>query len=279
MDGEAALAGWRRVVKAVHEAGGRIFCQLWHVGLQVSGGPAPADGLEPVGPSMTTAEIERVMEAYGKAAANAQSVGFDGLELHGAHGYLIDQFFWSQTNSRTDAYGGDLVRRTRFAAEAIAQVRRSVGPAFPVGLRISQWKIADYGAKLVETPGELEQFLTPLTAAGLDFFHCSTRRYWDAEFEGSPLGLAGWTRKLTGKPVIAVGSVTLGADVMETFRTVDRAAVTGIDDLLERMSRDEFDLVAVGRSLLANPDWANIVRRGAMGELLPFTRDVLAQLV
>ncbi len=278
--GEAALAGWRRVVEGVHEAGGRIFSQLWHLGMQVSSGPAPVEGgPQPVGPSMSLDQIREAIEAYAQGAANAQAAGFDGVELHGAHGYLIDQFFWEQTNSRTDAYGGDLARRTRFAADAIRETRRRVGPEFPVCLRISQWKISDYDNKLARSPEELAQFLEPLVNAGVDIFHCSTRRFWDAEFAGSPLGFAGWVKKLTGKPVIAVGSVTLGADLMQTFAPGGQAAVTGIDDLLERMARGEFDLIAVGRALLANPEWPRIVRRGAIEELRPFSRAVLETLV
>src|SRR6185312_6577112 len=144
--------GWTRVVHAVHAAGGHIFSQIWHVGLQASSGPPPAAGAHPVGPSgqyaMTRDRIEAAVEAYAQAAQSAQEAGFDGVELHGAHGYLIDQFFWEKTNQRTDGYGGNLVARTRFAAEAIRQVRRRVGPDFPVALRISQWKIGDYDAKL-----------------------------------------------------------------------------------------------------------------------------------
>jgi 2,4-dienoyl-CoA reductase-like NADH-dependent reductase (Old Yellow Enzyme family) len=192
---------------------------------------------------------------------------------------LIDQFFWEGTNQRTDRYGGDLVRRTRFAVEVIEEIRRKVSPDFPVCLRFSQWKLQDYSAKLARTPEELERFLEPLSAAGVDIFHCSQRRFWETEFEGSPLNLAGWTKKLTGKPSITVGSVTLNQEFTTSFRNPDTAMVTGIDELLERMDRGEFDLVAVGRSLIVNPDWAAIVQRGAMEELQPYQRDVLQRLV
>jgi 2,4-dienoyl-CoA reductase-like NADH-dependent reductase (Old Yellow Enzyme family) len=278
LSGGAALEGWRRVVREVHGAGGRIFAQIWHVGLQVSGGPGPPGDFVLASPTMAGAEIEAVVEAYADAARNAQAAGFDGVEIHGAHGYLIDQFFWDKTNRRDDRYGGDLVRRTRFASEVIAAIRRAAGPEYPISFRFSQWKIGDYEAKLAESPAELELFLAPLVAAGVDVFHCSTRRFGDPEFAGSALGLAGWTRKLTGKPVIAVGSVSLDADVMTTFGPQGQAGARGIDDLLERMDRAEFDLIAVGRALLANPDWAGIVRRGAFDELQPFRRESLTNL-
>jgi 2,4-dienoyl-CoA reductase-like NADH-dependent reductase (Old Yellow Enzyme family) len=125
----------------------------------------------------------------------------------------------------------------------------------------------------------LESFLAPLAAAGVDLFHCSQRRFWEAEFEGSSLNLAGWTKKLTGKPTITVGSITLNEEFTQSFRSAETVTVTGIDELLERLEREEFDLVAIGRSLIVNPSWPALVRRGAVDELSPYQRDVLAQLV
>jgi 2,4-dienoyl-CoA reductase-like NADH-dependent reductase (Old Yellow Enzyme family) len=278
--GAQALAGWRHVVEEVHAAGGRIFPQLWHVGMVVSPGQELKPGVQPVGPeNLTQADINRLIDAYAAAALAARELGFDGVELHAAHGYLIDQFFCGVTNRRTDQYGGDLVARTRFAVEIIAEVRRRVGPDFPLVLRYSQWKIRDFDAKLAATPEELDRFLGPLTDAGVDAFHCSTRRFWEPEFAGSDLNLAGWTKKLTGKPAITVGSVTLNEDLMTSFGTTQTASVTGLDNLLERLERDEFDLVAIGRSLIVNPAWPGIVRRGLLNELLPFNRAVLSELV
>jgi 2,4-dienoyl-CoA reductase-like NADH-dependent reductase (Old Yellow Enzyme family) len=286
--GEESLAGWKRVVEEVHAAGGKIFPQLWHVGIVAK--PDRTYNPATVGPSglakadkkvtepMTQQDIDDVVRAFGEAAASAERLGFDGLEIHGAHGYLLDQFFWEVTNRRTDGYGGDLVARTRFAVEIIREIRRNVSPEFVVCLRFSQWKLQDYNARLAQTPEELERFLAPLTAAGVDIFHCSQRRYWEPEFEGSSLNLAGWTKKLTGKPTITVGSVTLNEEFTKSFVSTDTAGATGLDELLERMEKNEFDLVAVGRSLIVNPDWAAKVQRGNVDALLPFQRDVLAQL-
>ncbi len=277
--GEQALAGWRHVAEQVHQARGRIFPQLWHVGMLVSPGQQPGEGIHPIGPStMAQSDIDTVIEGFANAARSAKELGFDGVELHGAHGYLIDQFFWENTNRRTDQYGGDLVSRTRFAVEIIQAVRNRVGPNFPLVLRWSQWKLQDFEARLARNPEELERFLRPLVDAGVDAFHCSTRRFWEPEFTGSDLNLAGWTKKLTGKPAITVGSVTLNLDMMTSFGTADTADVTNIDNLLERLDRDEFDLVAIGRSLIVNPDWPGIVRRGALSELRPFNRAVMGEL-
>jgi len=191
------------------------------------------------------------------------------VELHGAHGYLLDQFLWAGTNRRTDAFGGDPVRRTRFAVEIVAAVREAVSPGFPVLFRYSQWKQDAYDARLAETPEELEAILAPLAAAGVDAFHASTRRYWLPEFEGSDLNLAGWTKKITGKPTITVGSVGLDGDFLQAFAG-EGSSVQGLDNLLERLERDEFDLVAVGRALLQDPEWAAKVLGDRLEELRPY---------
>ncbi|GIQ69506.1 NADH:flavin oxidoreductase [Xylanibacillus composti] len=257
--GEAALNGWAEVVAEVHKAGGRIIPQIWHMGARGHVG------------DYTETDIAAIVQAFAEAASEAKRLGFDGLELHGAHGYLIDQFFWDKTNPRTDRYGGDMMARTRFAAEVIQACRSVVGPDFPIVLRFSQWKASDYSAKLAGTPELLEQFLAPLAEAGVDMFHCSTRRFWEPEFEGSDLNLAGWVKKLTGKPTITVGSVGLDSDFMSFFSEGKGAANTKIDGLIERLEREEFDLVAIGRSLLADPAWAIKIRDGRTDDLVPFT--------
>jgi 2,4-dienoyl-CoA reductase-like NADH-dependent reductase (Old Yellow Enzyme family) len=227
---------------------------------------------------MTEAEIAAIVDAYAQAAADAKRLGFDGVEIHGAHGYLIDQFFWERTNKRTDRYGGDMVGRTRFAVEVIEACRRAVGPEFPIFLRISQWKSALYTAKLAETPEQLAQFLAPLVDAGVDVFHCSTRRFWEPEFEGSDLNFAGWTKKLTGKPAITVGSVGLDQEFMSLFKEGKGADNSSLDQLIERLDQNEFDLVAIGRALLVDPAWAAKIRDGRVDELVPFTADALKRL-
>ncbi|MGV9818663.1 NADH:flavin oxidoreductase [Nocardia xishanensis] len=288
--GEEQLAGWAKVAEAVHEAGGKIVPQLWHIGMVRNQGEPPyadapavgpsgirVDGTEGTGKAMTRGDLDDVIGAFAEAAAAAERIGFDGVELHGAHGYLIDQFLWAGTNRRTDAYGGDPVARTKFAAEIVAAVRESVSPEFPVIFRYSQWKQEAYDARLAETPEELEAILTPLAAAGVDVFHASTRRYWLPEFEGSDLNLAGWTKKLTGRPTITVGSVGLDGDFIRAFAG-EGAPVNGLDNLLDRLERDEFDLVAVGRALLQDPQWAEKVLAGRIEELKPYDGTALKTL-
>ena len=107
----------------------------------------------------------------------ASELGFDAVELHGAHGYLLDQFFWDGTNQREDRWGGTPARRGEFVAEIVKASRQRVGADFPIILRYSQWKQQDFSARLAETPDALEAFLTPLVDAGVDLFHCSQRRF------------------------------------------------------------------------------------------------------
>lgn len=293
--GDEALAGWRRVADAVHAAGGAFAPQLWHVGSVRQSAMGPTPGVSGYGPSavlspgnaregktelpreMTQHDIDEVVASFARGAADARRIGCDGVEIHGAHGYLIDQFNWPATNRRTDGYGGTLENRTRFAREIVAAVRAAVGPDFPVILRFSQWKMGDYHARIAATPEELGRWLCPLADAGVDIFHASTRRFWEPEFEGSDLNLAGWAKKLTDKPTITVGSVGLDADLISTWKGLP-AKASPLDNLLERLARDEFDLVAVGRALLANPDWAEKIREGRDADLQPFTAAALAEL-
>jgi 2,4-dienoyl-CoA reductase-like NADH-dependent reductase (Old Yellow Enzyme family) len=289
--GEDALAGWQQVVDAVHAEGGRIVPQLWHVGMVRRLGCEPDASVPGYGPSektkdgqvlvqgMSEADIREVIDAFAQAARNAKAIGMDGVEIHGAHGYLIDQFFWEVSNRRTDAYGGDLAGRSRFAIELIRAVRAAVGPDFPIIFRFSQWKQQDYSARLVDTPQALAAFLEPLSAAGVDIFHCSTRRFWEPEFEGSELNLAGWTRALTGKPTITVGSVGLDGEFLQFMVDTDKVAKpASLEGLLRRLGDEEFDLVAVGRALLVDAEWALKVREGREADVLPFSREALTTL-
>ncbi|HEY0976718.1 MAG TPA: NADH:flavin oxidoreductase [Flavobacteriales bacterium] len=290
--GAAALAGWKHVIDEVHAAGGRMGPQLWHMGVMPPvkmrndwvpsvpfEGPSERVNAEKSnGRPMTESDIADTIAAFGRAAKDAKELGFDMVELHGAHRYLIDQFFWEVTNTRTDRYGGaTLAERTRFAADVIREVRRQVGPDLVVQIRLSQWKPTAYDNKLARTPQEMEAWLTPLVAAGADILHCSQRRFWEPEFDGSDLNFAGWAKKLTGVPTITVGSVGLSGEFTAAFRG-DGSAPTPLDELVRRSDRGDFDLVAVGRALLMDPQWIEKVREGRTDELLGFSREALTVL-
>jgi 2,4-dienoyl-CoA reductase-like NADH-dependent reductase (Old Yellow Enzyme family) len=291
--GEAPLGGWRGVIEGVHEAGGKMGPQIWHTGGVPSSdatferGPLDTpSGLDapgkPAGEPMTEEAIADTVAAFARAAADAKALGFDTFEIHGAHGYLIDQFFWSGTNLREDRYGGaTIAERSRFAAEIVAAMREAVGPDYPILLRVSQWKQQDYGARLAETPEAMEQWLGPLVAAGVDILHCSQRRFWEPEFpeiDGEQgLNFAGWAKKITGVPTISVGSVGLNSDFISTFQG-GNAESSGLEGLIARMERGEFDLIAVGRALLSDPHWVEKVREARHDDIRDFDPGTLSVL-
>jgi 2,4-dienoyl-CoA reductase-like NADH-dependent reductase (Old Yellow Enzyme family) len=288
--GEAELDAWKGVIDAVHAAGGKMAPQLWHVGAVRTRHPTwtPSGGYDsPSGVSspghrfgepMTDAEVADAIAAFGRAAGDAKRLGFDAVELHGAHGYLIDQFFWEGTNQRDDAFGGPSIgERARFAAEILAAVRHAVGPDFPVIIRLSQWKQQDFAARLAQTPADMEAWLGPLVEAGADIIHCSQRRFWGPEFEGSDLNFAGWAKKLTGAPTITVGSVGLTGDFIAAYGGEGSKPAT-LDELERRLDRGDFDLVAVGRAVLQDPLWAVKIKEGRREELMDFERAAMATL-
>lgn len=277
----AALEGWRRVVEVVHAAGAKIGCQLWHCGdLRDPAATAWPDvanqrpsGVDSrtgavVAESMTEGECQEAIASFARGAAAGQAVGFDAVEVHCAHGYLLDQFLWKRTNRRKDRWGGGLpVDRAAFPAEVVRAVRMAVGPDYPIFVRLSQWKQQDFAARLFETPDDLGTVLERLTLAGADIFDCSLRRFWEPEFRGSELNLAGWAKRLTGQPVVAVGSVGLSDDFMSAFLR-QGSSKADLADLSRRMTADEFDLIAVGRALLTDPSWLVKVSAGRFDEVL-----------
>jgi len=225
---------------------------------------------------MSEQAIADVITEYGRAAAAAQQLGFDAVEIHAAHGFLIDQFFWEATNRRRDQWGGPRIAdRSRFAAAVVREVRNSIGPDFPLSVRISQWKEQDYDAQLARNPAEMSAWLEPLVEAGADIFSCSQRRWWEPQFIGSELNLAGWVKQLTGKPTITVGSVGLNVEVMSFF-SGSVAKPAPLNAVAERLERGDFDLVAVGRALLADPQWVLRVANGSYRDAKPFDKSATA---
>lgn len=275
--GDDALAGWARVVERVHAEGGLVFPQLWHVGSIRQTGMEPSPEVPGYGPSaiahpfyegkgqtphaMSGDEIAEVVASYGEAAKSAMSLGFDGVEIHGAHGYLIDQFFWPVTNTRTDQYGGSLENRTRFGREVVAAVRASTRPDFPIVLRFSQWKMGGYRERFLPTVDDLATFLSLFAEAGVDAFHPSTRRVVERAYEGDARTLAGHVKALSKKPTIGVGSVGLTQDLLRTNVGAD-VGHAPFDDAVALLEAGELDFIAVGRALLADPEWATKVRAG-----------------
>ncbi|MFJ4452799.1 NADH:flavin oxidoreductase [Pseudomonas sp. NPDC089392] len=291
--GESALAAWRHVVQQVHEAGGVVFPQLWHQGVMRHQGTGPYPEVASMRPSgiwgpqggltsspdsyvqsqlvptqpMTERDIADVIQAYARSAAHARDCGFDGIAIHGGHGYLIDNFFWSVTNQRRDSWGGNHRERSRFAAEVVRAIRSAVGPDMPIVFRFSQWKQQDFKAKLAYNPEELEQILTPIADAGVSVFDASVRFFDRSEFpdqggEDGLLNLAGWAKKLTGCLSMTVGGIGLNNGMYDSNKQGGAQASDNLPALMKRFDRGEFDLVGVGRSLLQDPHWARKARLG-----------------
>ncbi|MEV4415029.1 12-oxophytodienoate reductase [Catellatospora sp. NPDC049609] len=262
----AAEDAWRRVTGEVHAVGGRIAAQLWHLG----SAREPVDGIAawtpsgvPGGRAMTLADVDTLLAAYADAARAAVRAGFDAVEIHAAHGYLLDEFLWPHTNRRTDRFGGSPAARAAFPAEVVRAVRAAVPATMPVIVRFSQFKERDFTARIAESPAELAVLLDAFAAAGADVLHASQRRFADPVFDGSPRNLAGWARHLTGLPAITVGSVGLTRDFL------------GSDDLRELLRRHdagEYDLVALGRVLLGNPAWVTLAAAGRLDEIRDYRK-------
>ena len=279
--------GWARCVSEVGEAGGAMLLQLWHEGaLRTDGQALSPSGLahpgRTSGRAATLAELAEIRDGFVRSALIAREVGAAGVEVHAAHGYFLDQFLWHGTNVRSDGYGGpDVAHRARFPAEIVAAIRAACGPDFVITLRFSQWKEADYGARVAATPDELATLAVLLREAGVDALHCSNRRFWLGEWDGDSRNLAGWTRVVSGLPTITVGSVGLDTDVMTVFMEgVDPGArvAEAIEELEQRLAAGEFDLVAVGRALIGDPDFVRKVEQHDYAAIRTFARADLGKL-
>lgn len=291
---QSRAASWTGCIGAVHGEGSRILVQLNHTGacrVENAGGPRPdmaslsPSGLicagKPNGRAATIEELAEIRDGFVRSALFAREFGADGVEVHCAHGYLLDQFLWSETNLRTDEYGGvTLAERARFPAEIVRAIRQTAGKDFLISVRFSQWKEVDYAARIVSSPQELAPFLEVLRDAGADMFHASTRRFYEPAGPGSDQTFAGWVKSQTDAPVVTVGSVGLSVDVMDTIYT-DKAIEGRTQQCVERLealfAERQFDLVAVGRSMMADPDWVTKVRDGRYDEVVPFRREIVKQ--
>ncbi|HSG98691.1 MAG TPA: 12-oxophytodienoate reductase [candidate division Zixibacteria bacterium] len=278
------IAGWRRVVEAVRASGGAFAPQLWHtgrlayypIGPSACEMPPRKDGTaRPPVKAMDAGDFAQVTAAYVHAARASREIGSDALEIHGAHGYLLDSFVSPVNNRRTDQYGGDFDKRMRFPLEVVRAVRTAVGPAFPVIYRFSQWKVDDPDEIKFRTPEELERWVTALREAGVDILHVSTKSAVAPAFpEHGGLTLAGWSRKFSGLPTIAVGSVS-----MRTTPAGSPDEVTDPAPALRLVERGEADLIAVGRALISNANWVELVREDRWRELSPYAVADLKSLV
>lgn len=254
------VVGWRRVTNAVHAAGGRMFAQLWHVG-RISHSSLLPDGQPPVAPSairaasktftaqgfadvsepraLTLEEIAQVIADYRRAAANAIDAGFDGVEVHAANGYLIDQFLRDSSNRRHDAYGGSIENRTRFLFEVVQAVAAEIG-AERVGVRFSP--VSEFNDVRDSQP----QALFERAVERMDALHIAYVHIIEGQTGGdrnTPFDYAALRRRFGGVWMLNNGYDGNGA--------------------AQAVGAGRADLIAMGRPLIANPDYVERLRRNA----------------
>lgn len=262
---EEQAKSWKKVVDAVHQAGAKIIIQLQHAGalsqgnrfveqnisssaIQPKGEQIPfygGSGAFPLPKEATKDDINDIINGFVQAALLAKSTGFDGVELHGANGYLLDQFLTDYTNQRTDEYGGSTENRVRLLVEVCEAVREAVGSAFTVGIRISQSKLNDYTHKWAGQEKDAEIIFGKLGKAGLNYIHVTEYQALQPAFaNGSEETLADYAKKYSNITVIANGNLDNPSEA------------------IKMIAEGKADIITLGKGALANHDWVNKVKNG-----------------
>ncbi|KQM55165.1 NADH:flavin oxidoreductase [Sphingomonas sp. Leaf208] len=274
---DAQRDAWRPVVDRVHAGGACFVAQLMHAGALSQGnrfraGTRAPSAVQPTGQQMTfyrgtgayalpdamsVAEIKDVVAGFASAAVLAREAGFDGVEIHGANGYLLDQFLSEGVNVRTDGYGGEVSNRLRLTLEVVDAVRSAVGADFAVGVRSSQGKVNDFAHKWRGISEAIEVY-TLLGQAPVDDIHTTEFKAWEPAF-GEGDSLAALAKRHSGRPVLANGSL------QDPARAIEMLSTHGAD------------MVTLGRGALANDDWPNRVATGE-GGLVDFDSRILSPL-
>ncbi|TQS26953.1 NADH:flavin oxidoreductase [Microbispora sp. KK1-11] len=263
---DAHVAAWREITGRVHAAGGRILLQLMHAGALSQGnayrdetaGPSAVpprgemmpeyggSGRWPIPREMSTADIETAIAGFTGSAVRAREAGFDGVEVHAANGYLLDQFLTDYTNRRADSYGGDVANRVRLTAEVVAGIRAELGPGFCVGVRLSQGKVNDFTHRWAGGARDAEIIFSALADAGATYLHIASEgRDWieTARLDGD-VTITALAREVTGLPVVANGGMH---DLAQAARV---------------LADGHADMLSVARGALANPDLPRRLARG-----------------
>jgi 2,4-dienoyl-CoA reductase-like NADH-dependent reductase (Old Yellow Enzyme family) len=260
----AHVDAWRRIVDGVHASGSKYFAQLMHAGSQSQGNPyttvrwAPSavrpkgeqapmyrgSGLFPIPEAMTTEQIGYVRAAFVNAARLARDAGFDGVEIHGANGYLLDEFLTDYLNTRTDKYGGGVSNRIRLAAEICRDVVAVVGTDMAVGIRVSQGKVSDPHHRWDAREDDAAVIFSALGETGIDYIHTTEYRALAPAFGGTGPTLASLAKRYSGLTVIANGHLD---DPRDAAALIASGAA---------------DVAALAKPALANRDWPRRVRAG-----------------
>ncbi len=256
--------GWRPIADTIRERGAASVMQLMHAGPLIQENPRSAHGLAPSavppkgskmpeyggrGPyatpkAMSKGDFEQVREGFVQAAQRAIAVGFDGIEIHGANGYLLDQFITTYANNRDDRYGGSPEARIRFPVEVVEAVRRAVPDNAVVGYRMSQTKVNDFDYRWPGGAAEARVYFDALAEAGVDYLHIASEgRDWIATAALEPgVTITRLARSVAEVPVIANGGMH---DPTQAHRV---------------LREGHADLLSLGRGALANPDWPRRLR-------------------
>lgn len=259
----AQAKSWGNLIKGVHTTGAKIIVQLMHAGAlsqfnrfaNESRGPS---AVRPKGSQMpfyrgtgaysyplemSPAEIRTAIAGFAQSAARAQDAGADGVEIHSANGYLLDQFLTDYSNQRSDSYGGTVRDRIRLTCEVIESVRDAVGRGFTVGVRISQGKVNDFTHKWSGGEGDAQEIFTAIETSGADYIH-TTEFAANAPAFGEGKSLTALAKRFTSLPVIANGDL-------------------GDPEVADRLiAQGDCDFIAIGKAALASPDWPSRVRQG-----------------
>ena len=254
-DDEQAQA-WAGITRALHAHGAKMHAQLMHAGALSQGNRfrkhnlAPSavrpkgkqmsfyygEGDYPLPVAITEPEIAEVVQGFADSALRAVRAGFDGIEIHGANGYLLDQFLTAETNQRTDRWGGDARGRVSLLVEVVKAVKAAVGDAVPVGIRISQGKVNDFTSKWPGREADAEVIFGALADAGVAFIHVTEFEAWKPAFEGGESSLVALARRFA--PAV---SIIANGGLHDVERSAQALALGA-------------DVVALGRGALANPD-------------------------
>lgn len=253
------IDAWKPVTKMIQNEGALAIMQMFHCGrmawVEINPAnrviaPSPitpkqnnplTDEPYPVPDEMTKFDIDHVINGFVETAKGAVEAGFDGIEIHGAHGYLINNFLSSYSNQRTDSYGGSVEKRFLFAHEVIQAVKKVVPEDRLLAFRISNWGVADMEISLFESKSEYQEIIKMLSKEPIDVISVSTYGYKDKAF-GTDQNMAEITREVTELPFMICGQI------------YDRASA---EDALKNA-----DIVLSGKSFLLNPNWVEDIRAG-----------------
>ncbi|MCG2749287.1 MAG: NADH-dependent flavin oxidoreductase [Desulfobulbaceae bacterium] len=262
------IDGWRPVVQAIEQTGALAIMQMFHCGRMSWNEVNPAGRViapsavapkqnnpltgdpYPVPDEMSLFDIEHVIKGFAETARGAVAAGFKAIEIHGAHGYLINQFLSTYSNQRSDSYGGSSDNRFRFAREVITAVKKEVPDDVTLAFRISNWGIADMEISLFASAEEWQEMIRLIAAEPIDVISVSTYDFRDKAF-GTTKNMAQLTREVTDLPIMICGKIH------------DRDSVE--EALLHA------DIALSGKSTLLNPDWLADVRAGK--SMPPYTSD------